>query len=74
MHRVIHSRMLRFALVLGVLLALAGCSPLWLLGDTLGSFAAGWLANDWVGGATQTTCYRNGEPVDCSSLPPDMAP
>ena len=74
MHKLIHSRMTHLALVLGIILALAGCSPLWLLGDTAVSLIAGWLANDWVGGVTQTTCYRNGEPVDCSSLPADIAP
>ena len=54
-----------------VVVAAVGCSGIELVVGAA-SFAGGWLANNWLGGAQQTTCYRNGEPVDCSTLPPGL--
>jgi len=63
-------------LVSAVLLSLTGCTawPLWLLGDTAVSFTAGWLARGQSGTTETSTCYRNGELVDCDSLPSSLLP
>jgi hypothetical protein len=59
--------MLAFTLVVG-----AGCTE-WLLATGAGSFTVGYLlgTNNADG---QVTCYRNGEVVDCSTLPANIAP
>ncbi len=45
-----------------------GCNPL-LLGSHWAAFGAGWLARDVTMPTTsETTCYSNGELIDCSEL------
>jgi len=59
-----------FLLILLVIFGL-GCAE-WIAAPMAGSFALGyWLGYEHAtGGATQTTtCYRNGEPIDCSLIP-----
>lgn len=48
-----------------------GCDPC----SYTAGFAGGWLAATGnVFGTTEVVCYRNGELVDCGSLPQDIAP
>ncbi len=56
----------------GLLLAVStGCDPY----SYTAGFASGWLAATGnVFGTTETLCFRNGVPVDCGSLPSDIAP
>ena len=43
-----------------------GCTD-WLLGSNVASFGAGWLLrHTTMPTTTETLCYRNGEPIDCS--------
>jgi hypothetical protein len=52
-----------------------GCVPiLWASSDLL-SFAAGWVLREVVdAGNSQTICYRNGVPIDCSEVPSGSLP
>ena len=70
------SRLRNFALALILILfmAVGGCGPEWLVLGSAAPFGLGWIARGWYDEAQQTTtCYRNGEPVDCSSLPAELA-
>lgn len=58
-----------------ILLATAGGCTEWLAAPFAGTFAAGyWLGHlNATGAARQTsTCYRNGEPIDCSAILPEL--
>lgn len=58
------------AVLLITCLVTSGCTwPLML--DSAASFLAGWVANSAFG-PKQTLCYRNGQLVDCDSLPSDL--
>ena len=58
-------------ILLAVFLAGAvGCTE-WLWATNAGSFAAGWWARELLI-PTTSTCYRNGEPVDCGTLPAEF--
>jgi len=58
------------AALLIVCVMTSGCTwPLVL--DSAASFLAGWVANSLFG-PKQILCYRNGQLVDCGSLPPDL--
>ena len=70
----IRRRVISLGCLLGLLLPLAGCSALWFLGDAAASFAGGWLASSRLGQQETATCYQNGEPVECSTLPSSMLP
>jgi hypothetical protein len=62
--------------VLAVLtVGLAGCSE-WLLATHAVTGLAGWLASTTrtTAQTSEYTCYRNGEPIDCASLPEDVLP
>ena len=62
-------RVLVVALLIVCVMA-SGCTwPLML--DSAASFVAGWVANSLFG-PKQVLCYRNGQLVDCDSLPPDL--
>jgi hypothetical protein len=50
-----------------------GCVELWVASNTT-SFVAGWLARGLVDATSGTTCYRNGELIDCAELPADVQP
>ncbi len=53
-----------------LLLMTAGCAE-YLLASHLTSFSAGWIAGRLsVETTAVTTCFRNGEPIDCAELPP----
>ncbi len=69
MQRRITTRLIA-ALTAFVLLGTAtGCEE-WPLGSHLVTFGAGWLLRDCtMTTTTETVCYRNGEPIDCSELP-----
>ncbi len=67
-----HGAILRVlvAALLIVCVMAGGCTcPLML--DSAASFLAGWVANSLFG-PKQVLCYRNGQLVDCGSLPPDL--
>ncbi len=58
------------ALAAVALLGTTGCTG-WLVGSRLATFGAGWLLRDLtVPTTTETTCYRNGELIDCSEVLP----
>ncbi len=58
------------AVILAIVLMLAGGSTTLLLaGDGLMSFAAGFL---FRGLFAETTCYVNGQLVDCSQVPQNV--
>ena len=59
---------------LGFLLLIAGCGPLAVAASSLISFAGGLSLGQAGTPAVQYTCYQNGTPVDCASLPPALQP
>jgi hypothetical protein len=64
------TRRILVAAMLVACLMTAGCTwPLML--DSAASFVAGWVANSLFG-PKQILCYRNGQLVDCGSLPSDL--
>ena len=77
----------RFAALISsvlILLAAGGCLPSLYDNTTITfyrsllnannviSFATGWLARGWIDGNPVTTCYQNGQPIDCGSLPAEL--
>jgi hypothetical protein len=53
----------------GLLLLSTGCVG-WQLTATAASFGLGWLTGMLgVPTTTETLCYRNGVPIDCSEMP-----
>ena len=66
-------RKLMIATLLASLLVFgAGCVE-WLVAAGAGSLGVGyWLGTNVASG--QSTCYRNGEPIDCSLVPSDLMP
>ena len=47
-----------------------GCEE-WLTGSHLASLSVGWLARELtMPTMTETLCYQNGEPIDCSEVQP----
>lgn len=65
------TRFLMAAFLGALLTGVAGCE--WLIGSHLASFGAGYaLGAASVG--TQTTCYQNGELINCAELPAELQP
>ncbi len=60
------------AALTAVMAGSTGCSAFGFPVPDLGSFIAGWLAAGFFG--TTTTCYVNGEKVDCKDLPANVQP
>ncbi len=57
-------------LAVGMVAGSAGCTQ-----DFLTGFAAGWFTGTrGLLGTTEFTCFRNGQPVDCDTLPVDLLP
>ena len=52
-----------------LLITSTGCTERLLLSNVV-PLTAGWLLHDYTAPTTtETTCYRNGELIDCSELP-----
>ncbi|HPM25405.1 MAG TPA: hypothetical protein PLP66_15960 [Phycisphaerae bacterium] len=60
--------------LLTVALGGVGCTPVqWVA--SAACFVSGWIARDLaLGGTGAPTCYRNGEIVDCATIPTDLQP
>jgi hypothetical protein len=69
MQRRVATWLMATLLVIALLGTTTGCEQ-WLIGSHLAAFGAGWALRDLtMPTTTETSCYRNGEPVDCSELP-----
>lgn len=56
-----------------ILLATTGCTE-WLAASHGAAFVAGWVSRGLIGSSGETTCYLNGEPVACGTIPEGMMP
>lgn len=67
-------RIVMVVVLLTVAWGSVGCTPVqWVVSAAW--FAGGWLARDLaLGGTGALTCYRNGEIVDCATIPTDLQP
>ena len=55
----------------GLLATTSGCTPLWAASN-IATLVSGLLLGNLRVPAMQETCYRNGQLVDCATLPADV--